>query len=328
MTTATTIPTPVSGTAQHLRDTATLTRRILLHWKQRPISIMVGLLFPVLVVLMFGYLFGGAMAIPDGDYIDFLIPGMLAMTMLFGLEAMVVAVTTDNAKGVNERIRAMPVSTVAILAGRSCADLLNALVGVTVMVLTGLIVGWRPDHGILLAVAAVGLLLWLRFAFIWIGIYFGLLLKTPESAVSVQVLAWPVGFLSSAFVSPTTMPTVLDTVATWNPLSATATAIRNLFGNPTWGARSWAAEHAIMLALLWPAILTLVFLPLAAFQYRLQRVELARAAPTRAVLLGLGSRAVCVIQNSDAGVPPGPRSQAGRARRRMLRGTSDTNIAL
>jgi ABC-2 type transport system permease protein len=163
----------------------------------------------------------------------------------------------------------MPISGVAVLTGRSWADLLNALVGLSVMVATGLAVGWRPQHGVVRALVALGLLLWLRFAFIWIGIYLGLLLKTPESAVSVQVLVWPVGFLSTAFVSPDTMPAWLGAIATWNPLSATATAIRDLFGNPTWAAHNWAADHSVLLAALWPAALTLIFLPLAYRQYRL-----------------------------------------------------------
>jgi ABC-2 type transport system permease protein len=266
MTTATIQQTPPASSS--LRDTATLTGRILQHWRRRPVSILLGLLFPVLMVLMFGYLFGGAMAVPDGDYMDFLIPGMLAMTMLFGLEAMVVAVTTDTAKGVTERIRAMPVTTTAILAGRSAADLLNAVVGLAVMVATGLLVGWTAHRGLPLALAALGLLMWLRFAFTWIGIYLGLLLKTPESAVAVQVLVWPVGFLSSAFVSPDTMPGWLGAISAWNPLSATATAIRELFGNPNWNAGGWATEHSVTLALIWPAVLTVIFLPLAARQYR------------------------------------------------------------
>jgi ABC-2 type transport system permease protein len=258
----------IPGSALWARDAATLTRRILLQWKQRPVSIALALLFPVLIVLMFGYLFGGAMAVPDGTYTDYLIPGMLAMTMLFGLESMAVAVTTDTAKGVTERIRAMPVSGIAVLTGRSWADLLNALAGLAVMVATGLAVGWRPQHGLVPTLSALGLLLWLRFAFTWVGIFLGLLLKTPESAVSVQVLVWPIGFLSSAFVSPDTMPGWLGAIATWNPLSATATATRDLFGNPTWTTDTWAAEHAIPLAVLWPAVLTLVFLPLAYRQYR------------------------------------------------------------
>jgi ABC-2 type transport system permease protein len=251
-----------------LRDTATLTGRILRHWRQRPVSVLLGLLFPVLMVVMFGFVFGGAIAAPGGEYMDFLIPGMLAMTMLFGLEAMVVSVTGDAAKGVTERIRSMPITTTAVLAGRSAADVLNAVAGLAVMVATGLLVGWAPDRGLPRALAAVGLLLWLRFAFTWVGIYLGLLLKTPESAVAVQVLVWPVGFLSSAFVSPGTMPAGLDAMGTWNPLSATATAIRELFGNPSWTAGGWAAQHSIMLASAWPAVLTAIFLPLAVRRYR------------------------------------------------------------
>ncbi|MFD7659591.1 ABC transporter permease [Actinosynnema sp. NPDC059797] len=257
--------TAVTTTA---RDAATLAGRILRHWARRPVSVLLGLLFPVMVLLMFGYLFGGAMAVPDGHYLDFLIPGVLAMTMLFGLEGVVVAVTADTARGVTERIRAMPVSTASVLLGRSAADLLNAVAGIAVVAATGLLVGWTADRGPLPALAAVGLLLWLRFAFTWAGTYLGLLLKTPESAVAVQVLVWPVGFLSSAFVSPDTMPGWLDVVATWNPLSATAAAIRELFGNPDWDAGGWADRHAVTLALVWPAVLTAVFLPLAARRYR------------------------------------------------------------
>jgi ABC-2 type transport system permease protein len=257
------------GTAVNgLRDTLTLAGRILQHWRRQPFSLLLSLMFPVLTLFMFGYLFGGAVAVPDGKYLDFLVPGMLAMAMLFGLEAVVVAVTTDHAKGVTERLRSMPVSTPALLAGRSAADLLNAVAGLAVLVASGLAVGWTASRGPALALAAIGLLLWLRFALSWIGIYLGLLLKTPEAAVSVQVLVWPVGFLSSAFVSPDTMPGWLGVLGTWNPMSATATAVRGLFGNPTWHASGWADEHAIALALAWPAVLVAIFLPLAATRYR------------------------------------------------------------
>ena len=111
---ATTAPTtaPRRRHTGALRDTATLTGRILTHWRQRPVSVLLGFLFPVLMVLMFGYLLGGAMNLPGGDYLDFLIPGMLAMTMLFGLESLVVSVTTDTAKGVTERIRCLPIGTI------------------------------------------------------------------------------------------------------------------------------------------------------------------------------------------------------------------------
>jgi ABC-2 type transport system permease protein len=239
-----------------------------MHWRQRPVSILLTFLFPVLMVLMFGYLFGGAMNLPGGGYMEFLVPGMLTMTMLFGLESMVLSVTNDTAKGITERIRSMPINPAPVLMGRTLADMANGIVGLGVMVVTGLLVGWTAHRGIGATLAAMGLLLWLRFAFAWVGIYLGLLLKTPESAVGVQVIVWPVGFLSSAFVSPGTMPGWLDAIATWNPISATATAARELFGNPDWAAGGWATQHSVALAVIWPAALTLIFLPLAARQYR------------------------------------------------------------
>jgi ABC-2 type transport system permease protein len=188
--------------------------------------------------------------------------------MLFGLESVVLSVTTDAAKGVTERIRSMPISAVAVLGGRAVADLCSAVFGLAILIGAGLLTGWAPQRGLLPALAAVGLLLWLRCALAWVGIYLGLLLKTPESAVAVQVLIWPVGFLSSIFVAPSTMPRWLEVTAAWNPLSATATAIRDLFGNPTWGASDWASEHALLLAVAWPVVLTAVAVPLAARQWR------------------------------------------------------------
>lgn len=261
--------TPMARVGWALRDAGTLAVRVLAHWKRRPGSVLTVLLFPVMILLVFGLLFGGAMRAPGGgSYVDFLVPGMFAMTMLFGLEGVVVAVTHDSAKGVIERFRSMPMASSAVVLGRGAADMLNAVVGLAVMVGAGLLAGWSADNGLVAALGAVGLLLWLRFAFVWIGIYLGLVLKTPESAVSVQILVWPVGFLSSAFVSPSTMPAWLGTIAAWNPMSSTATAVRELFGNPGWQAETWVAQNAVLMAVAWPALLTVVFLPLAVRRYR------------------------------------------------------------
>ena len=250
-------------------DAWTITRRDLAHWVRQPTPVLVGLLFPVLTVLMFGYLFGGGMAVPGGgSYREFLLPGMYAMTMLFGLESTVAAVTADAAKGVTDRFRSMPMAASAPVAGRSVADLLNAVLGLAVMLACGLAVGWRSRDGLAGALIAVGLLLLLRFALIWVGVYVGLLLTGPEGLVAVQILVWPVGFLSSAFVAPSTMPAWLGALAEWNPLSATASATRELFGNPGWGGDSWPAQHALLLAVVWPLLLLAVFFPLSVHRYR------------------------------------------------------------
>jgi ABC-2 type transport system permease protein len=250
-------------------DGWTITRRSLTHWVRQPMAVVVGLLFPVLMVLLFGYLLGGGMAVPGGgNYREFLMPGMFAMAMLFGVETTFAAVTTDAAKGVTDRFRSMPMSPSAVVVGRAVADMLNSAAGLVVLLGCGVAVGWRWHDGPGRAALAVGLLLLLRFAFIWVGIYLALLLRNPQALVAVQILVWPVVFLSSALTSPETMPAWLGAVAEWNPLSATVSSTRELFGNPGWGGDSWAAQHGPLLATLWPVLLVAVFFPLSVRAYR------------------------------------------------------------
>lgn len=252
-----------------LADAWTITRRSLAHWTRQPGPLLIGWLFPVMVLLIFGGLFGGAIRVPGGGgYFAFLMPGMFAMTMLFGLEATMMGVTTDAQRGVTDRFRSLPMSSSAVVLGRCIADMLNAAVGLAVMVGAGLILGWRWHNGVVAALGAVGLLLLLRFALLWVGVFIGLIAKSPEWVMAVQILVWPVGFLSNVFVDITTMPTIIGAIAEWNPLSVTASATRELFGNPGYGGSSWIAEHAIPMAVVVPVLLTVVFLPLSARAYR------------------------------------------------------------
>jgi ABC-2 type transport system permease protein len=252
-----------------LADAGVVTGRDLTHWVRQPAPIVISLLFPVLVALMFGYLFGGALSVPGGgSYREFLLPGIFAMAMVFGLEVTMVAVATDAARGVTDRFRSLPMAPSAVVTGRSLADLLNGVAGLVVLVLCGLAVGWQPRNGLAAALAAVGLLLLLRFALTWVGIWLGLVVKGPEAVAGVQILVWPLGFLSSAFVAPETMPGWLGAIAAWNPLSSTVAATRELFGNPGWGGDTWIAQHAILMAIAWPLLLTAVFLPLSVRRYR------------------------------------------------------------
>jgi ABC-2 type transport system permease protein len=250
-------------------DTWVLTRRELDRWARRPAPLVVATLFPVLTTLMFAYLFGGALTVPGGGgYREFLLPGMLTMAMLFGLESTMTAVATDAARGVTDRLRSLPMASTAVLLGRCTADLLASAAGLAVLLAVGRAIGWQPRAGAGAAVAAVGLLLLLRVALLWAGIWLGLVADGPESVAAVQILVWPLGFLSSAFVAPATMPAWLGAVAAWNPLSATATATRQLFGNPVATGGSWAAEHAVVLAVAWPLVILAVALPAAARRYR------------------------------------------------------------
>jgi ABC-2 type transport system permease protein len=250
-------------------DTWILTRRTLLHWTRRPSPVLLGLLFPVMTVLMFAYLFGGQMSVPGGgSYREFLLPGMFAMTMLFGIETTYAAVATDAARGVTDRFRSLPMASSAVIAGRSVADMLHSVAGLAVMIACGLAVGWRWHGTLGSAALAVGLLLLLRFALVWAGICLALLAGSPEALVAVQILVWPLGFLSSTFASPATMPGPLGALAEWNPLSSTVTAARQLFGNPGIGGDSWIVQHSLQMAVAWPLLILAVCFPLAVRCYR------------------------------------------------------------
>jgi ABC transporter DrrB family efflux protein len=245
-----------------LRDAWTVTLRDLGHWRRQPWDLVIGLAFPILLLLMFGFLLGGAIAVPGG-YIEFLFPGMLAVTMAFGLESTMTAVAQDVQRGVTDRFRSLPMSRAAVLLGRVTADMLASVVGVAVLLLAGLAVGWRVHDGLGPALAAVGLLLLLRFAFLWVGIYLGLLFRGQGGVMAVQILVWPFVFLSNAFVPITTMPGWLQALSAWNPVTATVAATRELFGNPTVAASGWAAENVVALAVIWPVVLSAVFAVLA-----------------------------------------------------------------
>ncbi|MEU7037026.1 ABC transporter permease [Streptomyces sp. NPDC046237] len=244
-----------------MSDCWTMTRRELAHWARQPIVVVVGLAFPVMMMLMFGYLVGGGREI-QGDYVDYLVPGMLTLTMVFGLEATMTAVTQDLNKGVIDRFRSMPMADGAVLVGRSVADMLQSAAGLLVMAGVGYAIGWRAHGGPVAFLGAMGLLLLLRFAMLWIGIYLAMVAGRPELVMAVQILVWPVGFLSNAFASPESMPGWLGTVVEWNPMSATATAVRDLFGNPG------GEPGHVMAAVVWPLLLLAVFLPLAVRRFR------------------------------------------------------------
>ncbi|WP_338782051.1 ABC transporter permease [Streptomyces sp. DG1A-41] len=252
-------------TAHALTDSWTMTRRELARWGRQPVQLVVNLIFPVMLLLMFGYLIGGGRGV-SGEYRDYLIPGMLALTMAFGLEGTMIAVTRDLDKGVIDRFRSMPMANGAVLVGRSAADMLQSALALLVLIGVGAALGWRVHGGPVAFLGAVGLLLLFRFAMLWIGIHLALVAGKPEMVQAVQILVWPVGFLSNALALPDTMPGWLGTVVEWNPMSHTATAVRDLFGTPG------AEPGHVWAAIVWPLVLLAVFFPLAVRRFgRLSR---------------------------------------------------------
>ncbi|MFB7759399.1 ABC transporter permease [Streptomyces xiamenensis] len=252
-----------------VRDCWTLVRRELTHLVREPAVIAWQLGFPIVSVLLFVYVFGSAMDVGDGaDYVSYAMPGMFAMTMAFGFMNTAMAVAVEKERGVIDRFRSMPMAPSAVVTGRGVSDVLHA--GLDLLILAGiaLVIGWRSDGGPLASLAAFGLLLLLRFALIWIGVLLGLLVPSTEAAGNLFAVAFPFGMVSSVFTPPSLMPDWLGTIAMWNPVSATAGAIRELFGNPMPTGGSWIEENALLMAVVWPLLITAVVLPLAIRKYQ------------------------------------------------------------
>lgn len=255
-------------------DSWVLAKRGLQHSLAQPSMIVASLAFPVMFILLFGYVFGSGIEVPGGgSYRSFLMPGLFVMTMAFGIGETMMGVTTDTSKGITDRFRALPLSPPAPVVGRSISDMVTSVVGLVVMVVCGLLVGWGWEDGLADALLAFGLLLLLRFAFLWIGIYLGLLIDNPETAGAAYGLLFPITMLTNAFVDTSLMPGWLATVCNWNPLSSSVLAVRELFGNPgAGGDGSWITEHALLMAVVWPVVLLAIFLPLSVRRYhRLSR---------------------------------------------------------
>jgi ABC-2 type transport system permease protein len=252
-----------------IADGWVMTTRYLQHVIRSPEQIIIYFSLPIMFVLVFGYVFGSGMAVPGDGYREFLLPGVFVMTQLYGLGATATAVAQDIGLGVVDRFRSMPTARSALMLGRGTADLLRALLEMSVLLVCGLLVGWQWHRGAGNALLAVALVLLLRLALTWVGIYLGSVVPNPDTvSVIVFPLAFPLTALSNVFVPPDLMPAWVGAVSQWNPISATVAAARDLFGNPGTGGDSWAADHAVVLAVAWPVLLIAIFAPLAIRRYQ------------------------------------------------------------
>jgi ABC-2 type transport system permease protein len=252
-----------------LADGWTIALANLRHWIAAPSQIVAELMFPVIFIVLFGYVFGSGIVVPGGgDYREFLMPGMFAQTMAFGIGATMAAIQVETTKGIMDRFRSMPISPAAVVLGRCTADLLNSLLSLVIMVACGLVVGWQWNEGFGDALVAFALLLLLRSAFLWIGIFLGLMAPTEAAVNALWGLLFPITMITSAFVAPELMPGWLGTIAEWNPLSSTIGASRELFGNPGTGGGSWVTEHALLMAVVWPLAIVAIFLPLSVWRFQ------------------------------------------------------------
>jgi ABC-2 type transport system permease protein len=212
--------------------------------------------FPIMMVLMYTYLFGGALAGSPEEYIQFLLPGILVMSVVMITMYTGVSVNTDIEKGVFDRFRSLPIWRPSTMVGYLLGDALRYAIASVVMLTVGMILGYRPDGGVLGVVAGVALLIVFSFAFSWIWTMFGLLLRTEKSVMGVSMMViFPLTFLSNVFVDPSTMPGWLQAFVNNSPVTHLASAVRELM------AGEWpTAEIAWTLG--WSALFVLVFGPI------------------------------------------------------------------
>ncbi|MFJ2828738.1 ABC transporter permease [Streptomyces sp. NPDC087263] len=212
--------------------------------------------FPIMMVLMYTYLFGGALAGSPKEYIQFLLPGILVMSVVMITMYTGVSVNTDIEKGVFDRFRTLPIWRPSVMVGYLLGDALRYTMASAVMLVVGVILGYRPDGGVLGVLAGIALLLVFSFAFSWIWTMFGLLLRTEKSVMGVSMMViFPLTFLSNVFVDPKTMPGWLQAFVNNSPITHVSSAVRGLM------AGDWpVAEVAWSLG--WAGLLVLVFGPI------------------------------------------------------------------
>jgi len=272
---ATTItPTRQGPLARTVSDVAVITRRNLLRTLRLPEMLVLSASMPVIFILMFTYVFGGAIqgALPPaaaGSYVNWLLPGLLAQFALFGGGATASGLVEDLAKGVIDRFRSLPMTRSAVLAGRTLSDLARSTVTLTLMLAVGLGIGFRPQTGFLALLGAVAVGLVFGWAWSWVMALLGLLVRTAEAVqAAVFMVVFPLAFTSSVFVPTQTMPAWLQPFAANQPVTVATNALRGLILGPGALPPGRTVAGQVLLALLWAAAITAVFAPLAVRVYR------------------------------------------------------------
>ena len=261
-----------SAVAHFAADVWVLTKRSIARIRNEPETLADVTIMPVIFILMFAYVFGGAIGLPGhGSYHEYLIGGMLGMGLAQTAPGVAVALVTDLSTGLMDRFRSLPMSRWSVLVARSVAELLTQLIGAAIVVCVGLAIGWRVHTGAGDVIEALALSLLFGYAFTWAGVLLGMVLRSPEAAQATGFIIFlPLTFVSSAFVPTQGMPGWLQPVADWNPMSALAAASRKLFGNPNPAAavHAWPMRHPELAVVCWSAGLLAVFAPLAVHLYR------------------------------------------------------------
>lgn len=256
-----------------LADATVVAKRNLIKIKRVPEMIVWVLLSPIMFVLLFAYVFGGSINVPGGvAYREFLIAGIFAQTVVFGATYTGVGLAEDMNKGIIDRFRSLPMSRSAVLAGRTASDIFYNVVSITIMALTGLLVGWRIRTSVWDALAGFLLLVLFSYAFSWVMATVGLLVPSVEVINNASFMViMPLTFISNAFVPAENLPTPLRIFAEWNPVSAVTQSARELFGNTNpmaAASEAWPMQNPILYTLIWIVVILAIFVPLSIRLYK------------------------------------------------------------
>ncbi len=245
-----------------IADTLVITERNLVRLPRSPDLLLAFTVQPIMFVLLFVYVFGGAISTPGFTYTDFLIPGIIVQNIAFGGFVTAIGLNEDLSKGLIDRFRSLPMARAAVLAGRTSADIVTNLLSAIVLVVTGLIIGFSFNAALGEILAGFLLLIFFGYAFSWVFAWLGLMVSSPESANSVGFIAvFPLTFISSAFVPVDSMPAGLQWFAEINPFTYVVDAMRALWlGAP--------AGDSIVGSVIWTVAIIAVFAPLAVHRYR------------------------------------------------------------
>jgi ABC transporter DrrB family efflux protein len=251
----------VSSSAWWLRDSSEMVRRNLIHIRRTPELLLDVTLSPIMFVLLFSLVFGGAIPTPGVDYTSYLMAGIFVQTIAFAGIYTSVLLANDLQKGMIDRFRSLPMNQSTVLTGRTITDLLRAMLAIGIMWIVGLLVGFRPGGGIVASIAAIGLMLLFGFALSWLGVAAGSLVRTPEALQGIIfAVVFPLTFVSSAFVPTETMPNWLEWFANRQPMTLVTDAVRNLTLDGSGGP-------AAIPAILWSLGLLAVAFPLGLWLY-------------------------------------------------------------
>ncbi|MCU1498834.1 MAG: transporter permease [Acidimicrobiales bacterium] len=256
-----------------LHDVWVIARRGLVHMKRQPEQLSDATIQPVMFVLMFGYVFGGAIEVPGGgSYREFLMGGIIAQTLVFTAFGVAMSIANDRKNQAVDRFRSLPLARGAVLGGHAVANIIKALLPIMLMSVTGYVIGWRIRGDLLDTLGAYALMIAFAFAMIWVGVLLGSIVATPEGVTGIAFAAlFPITFIASTFVPLKDMPGPLKVIAQWNPTTTLSDALRELFGNPNTPVQPgdpWSIAHPVAYSWMWVIGIVVVCAPLAVRAYQ------------------------------------------------------------